>query len=201
VTVRRLLLWRHGQTDWNAEGRIQGQTDSQLADEGVRQAEKAAEPLAALSPTLIVASDLARARDTAEVLATRTGLAVTTDARLRERHWGDWQGHTHAELAVHDAERYVAWRNGERIEVPGAETNEAVGLRAAAGILAAVEASPDDGVVVVVSHGGAIRHSLGYLLGAPAGFAGLVRTLDNCRWADLRPRRDSWVLHAYNVGA
>ena len=186
MTVGRLLLWRHGLTAWNAEGRIQGQTDAELADEGVRQAEKAAELLAALGPAAIVSSDLSRARDTAEVLATRTGLPLRTDVRLRERHWGDWQGHTHAELAVSDPALYAAWRDGERIEVPGAESNETVGA---------------DDVVVVVSHGGAIRHSLGELLGAPSGFARHIGTLDNCRWADLRPRRDSWVLHAYNVGA
>jgi probable phosphoglycerate mutase len=201
VTVGRLLLWRHGLTAWNAEGRIQGQTDAELADEGVRQAEKAAELLAALGPAAIVSSDLSRARDTAEVLATRTGLPLRTDVRLRERHWGDWQGHTHAELAVSDPALYAAWRDGERIEVPGAESNETVGARTAAGIRAAAASVGADDVVVVVSHGGAIRHSLGELLGAPPGFARHIGTLDNCRWADLRPRRDSWVLHAYNVGA
>lgn len=199
MTVQRLFLWRHGLTVWNAEGRIQGQTDSALADEGLRQAEKAAEILAAFGPSAIVSSDLRRARGTAEVLAARTGLVPTTDVRLRERHWGEWQGRTHAELAAADPSRYAAWRGGERISVPGAETNETVGARAAAGILAAAAAS--DGDVVIVSHGGAIRHSLGVLLDAPPGFATLIRTLDNCRWAEVRSRRDGWVLHAYNVGA
>jgi probable phosphoglycerate mutase len=195
--VSRLLLWRHGLTEWNAAGRIQGQLDAPLAEDGLRQAEKAAAVLAGFSPTSIVASDLSRARRTAEELAARTGLSVSIDAGLRERHWGDWQGSTHAELSVQDAERYVAWRDGGRIEVPGAETNAAVGVRAAAALRAA--ASTGD-TVVVVSHGGAIRYGLGELLGAP-DLPRVLRTLENCRWADVRARGDRWVLHAYNVGA
>jgi broad specificity phosphatase PhoE len=195
--VTRLLLWRHGLTEWNAAGRIQGQLDAPLAEEGIRQAEKAASVLAGLEPTAIVSSDLSRARRTAEELAARTGLTVSTDVALRERHWGDWQGSTHAELQVDDPERYAAWRDGGRIEVPGAESNSAVGARAAAAIRAA--ASTGD-TVVVVSHGGAIRYGLGELLGAP-DLPRVLRTLENCRWADVRARGDRWVLHAYNVGA
>jgi probable phosphoglycerate mutase len=195
--VTRLLLWRHGLTEWNAAGRIQGQLDAPLAEEGIRQAEKAASVLAGLEPTAIVSSDLSRARRTAEELAARTGLTVSTDVALRERHWGDWQGSTHAELQVDDPERYAAWRDGGRIEVPCAESNSAVGARAAAAIRAA--ASTGD-TVVVVSHGGAIRYGLGELLGAP-DLPRVLRTLENCRWADVRARGDRWVLHAYNVGA
>ncbi|HEV7824710.1 MAG TPA: histidine phosphatase family protein [Mycobacteriales bacterium] len=195
--MTRLLLWRHGLTEWNAAGRIQGQLDAPLAEEGIRQAEKAASVLAGLEPTAIVSSDLSRARRTAEELAARTGLTVSTDVALRERHWGDWQGSTHAELQVDDPERYAAWRDGGRIEVPCAESNSAVGARAAAAIRAA--ASTGD-TVVVVSHGGAIRYGLGELLGAP-DLPRVLRTLENCRWADVRARGDRWVLHAYNVGA
>jgi probable phosphoglycerate mutase len=195
--VTRLLLWRHGLTEWNAAGRIQGQLDAPLAEEGIRQAEKAASVLAGLEPTAIVSSDLSRARRTAEELAARTGLTVSTDVALRERHWGDWQGSTHAELQVDAPERYAAWRDGGRIEVPCAESNSAVGARAAAAIRAA--ASTGD-TVVVVSHGGAIRYGLGELLGAP-DLPRVLRTLENCRWADVRARGDRWVLHAYNVGA
>jgi probable phosphoglycerate mutase len=197
--VSRILLWRHGLTGYNAEGRIQGQYDAPLADEGVRQAEKAAELLAALAPARIVSSDLSRARRTAEVLAARTGLTVETDRRLRERHWGEWQGRTHAELAAHDAERYEAWRNGGPVAVPGSETTAEVGVRTAAALadlLVADAAAP----VVIVSHGGSIRYGLEEFLGAP-GLSRVLRGLENCHWADLRPRGDRWVLHAYNVGA
>jgi probable phosphoglycerate mutase len=197
--VTRLLLWRHGLTGFNAEGRIQGQYDAPLADEGVRQAEKAAELLAALAPSRIVSSDLSRAWRTAEVLGARTGLTVEPDPRLRERHWGEWQGRTHAELAADDAERYAAWRNGRQFAVPGAETTAEVGVRTAAALLDAADVA-GAGLVVLVSHGGAIRYGLEEFLAAP-GLAGVLRGLSNCRWADVRPRGDRWVLHAYNVGA
>jgi broad specificity phosphatase PhoE len=194
--VTRILLWRHGLTGYNAEGRIQGQFDAPLADEGLRQAEKAAELLAALAPTRIVSSDLSRARRTAEVLGARTGLSVEPDTRLRERHFGEWQGRTHAELAAHDAERYDAWRSGGPVTVPGSESTAEVGVRTAA----ALGDLADSGLVVVVSHGGSIRYGLEEFLGAP-GLSRVLRGLENCHWADVRPRGGRWVLHAYNVGA
>jgi probable phosphoglycerate mutase len=197
--VTRILLWRHGLTGYNAEGRIQGQFDAPLADEGLRQAEKAAELLAALGPVRIVSSDLSRARRTAEVLGARTGLTVEPDPRLRERHWGEWQGRTHAELVAGDAQRYDAWRNGRQVDVPGSETTAEVGVRTAAALADAARVA-DSGLVVVVSHGGSIRYGLEEFLGAP-GLSRVLRGLSNCHWADVRPRGERWVLHAYNVGA
>ena len=195
--MSRLLLWRHGLTAWNAEGRIQGQLDPPLAEEGVRQAEKAAEFLAALAPRLIVSSDLSRARLTAAELAARTGLPVALDERLRERHWGEWQGATHAELAVSDPERYAAWRDGGPVDVPGAESNAEVGVRVAAAL---IEHAPEDGVAVVVSHGGALKHGLARLISVPA-LGPVLRGLDNCRWSEVQRRGEGWVLGAHNVGA
>ncbi|MCW2567109.1 MAG: histidine phosphatase family protein [Mycobacterium sp.] len=195
--MSRILLWRHGLTGYNAEGRIQGQFDAPLADEGLRQAEKAAELLAALAPTRIVSSDLSRARRTAEVLGARTGLSVEPDTRLRERHFGEWQGRTHAELATHDAERYDAWRNGRHVAVPGSESTTECGVRTAAAL---TEIASGEGPIVVVSHGGSIRYGLEEFLGAP-GLSRVLRGLENCHWADVRPRGGRWILHAYNVGA
>jgi probable phosphoglycerate mutase len=197
--VSRLLLWRHGLTTWNAEGRIQGQLDSPLAEEGVVQAEKAAALLASTRPVSIVSSDLSRARCTADALAARTGLPVALDPRLRERHWGQWQGRTHDQLAVEDPERYVAWNGGALVDVPGAEDYEAVGARVAATLRELVSTS-DGGPVVVVSHGGALKHGLIAFLGLPGEAAQVVRGLGNCRWADVRARGTGWSLHSYNVG-
>jgi len=86
--VTTLLLVRHGETDWNAEGRLQGHTDRPLNDFGRRQAAALAERLADDDIDAVYASDLARARETAEILADRLGLAVVTDPDLRERNWG-----------------------------------------------------------------------------------------------------------------
>ena len=82
------MLWRHGQTVWNAERRFQGQSDIALDDVGQAQAERAARLLAALRPDLIVSSDLSRAAQTAAPLSRLTGLAVTLDKDLRERSGG-----------------------------------------------------------------------------------------------------------------
>jgi probable phosphoglycerate mutase len=89
--MTRLIIWRHGNTDWNAANRVQGQTDVPLNDLGREQALAAAPLLAALRPDAIVASDLSRAADTAAALAAPTGLPVRSDQRLRSGT-GCWQG-------------------------------------------------------------------------------------------------------------
>ncbi len=95
MRVRRLVMLRHGQTEYNAGSRMQGQLDTDLTDLGRAQAVAAAEVLAKRQPLLIVSSDLRRAYDTAVALGERTGLPVHVDTRLRETHLGDWQGLTH----------------------------------------------------------------------------------------------------------
>ena len=89
-----LLLVRHGETDWNAEGRLQGHTDRPLNDYGRTQARRLAEQLHGDGIAAIYASDLVRARETAEILSERLGLPVLLDADLRERNWGSWEGLT-----------------------------------------------------------------------------------------------------------
>ena len=98
MRIRRLVMLRHGQTDYNATNRMQGQLDTDLSDLGRNQAGAAAEVLAKRQPLLIVSSDLRRAHDTALVLGERSGLPVEVDTRLRETHLGDWQDLTHVEV-------------------------------------------------------------------------------------------------------
>src|SRR5260370_32298135 len=95
--VRR-VWWRPGRTTWNAERRFQGQSDIPLDETGQAQAERAARLLAALRPDLIVSSDLSRAASTAAPLARLTGLEVTLDKDLRERHGGCWEGLSDTEI-------------------------------------------------------------------------------------------------------
>src|SRR5215467_14607337 len=92
-----LLLVRHGETDWNADGRLQGQTDRPLSDFGRRQARQLAEELDGEQFEAIYSSDLARARETAEIVSERRGLAVRLDPDLREKDWGNWEGLTAVE--------------------------------------------------------------------------------------------------------
>jgi broad specificity phosphatase PhoE len=89
-----LLLVRHGETDWNASGRLQGHTDRPLNDYGRRQARELADRLADDGVAAIYASDLSRAKETAEIVGARLGLPVVIDADLRERNWGSWEGLT-----------------------------------------------------------------------------------------------------------
>jgi glucosyl-3-phosphoglycerate phosphatase len=110
VTLMRLVLWRHGETDYNAALRMQGQLDSQLTATGLGQARRAARPLAELKPDVLVTSDLSRAGDTAAVLAAETGMPLLVDKRLRETHLGTWQGLTHAEVEALYPGGIQVWR-------------------------------------------------------------------------------------------
>lgn len=95
---RRIILLRHGRTAWNAERRYQGQADPPLDEVGHAQAIESAALVAAMDPDLLVSSDLQRAEQTARRIASLTGLALTVDVRLRERHLGHWQGLTRVDV-------------------------------------------------------------------------------------------------------
>ena len=92
--MRKIIIVRHGQTDWNVENRFQGHTDIPLNDTGQAQVEKSALVLASLRPNRLVTSDLLRARETAAAIAKRCGLPVTIDPDLRETYGADWEGKT-----------------------------------------------------------------------------------------------------------
>lgn len=162
--MTRLIVWRHGNTDWNATSRVQGQTDVALNDLGREQARTAAPLLAALRPDAIVASDLSRAAATAAALAALTGLPVRADARLRERHFGRWQGLALTDAAARFPEEYARWRAGD--PDPGAEieTLDDLGKRVGAALQDAADLVPG-GTIVVATHGGAARQGVGHLLG------------------------------------
>jgi probable phosphoglycerate mutase len=196
-----LILWRHGQSVWNADDRVQGQTDVELSEIGRGQAAAAATRLAALKPDYLVSSDLRRAADTAAALAKVTGLPVRYDERLRERHFGDWQGLTLTEVAERWPERYTRWRRGEGVADAGVEDVETLGKRVTAALQEAVAQAPSGSTTVVATHGGAARHGTAGLLGWPEVVARTLGGLDNCHWTDFRfdPVR-GWQLRAHNVG-
>jgi probable phosphoglycerate mutase len=139
--VTTLLLVRHGETDWNAVGRLQGHTDRPLSDFGRRQAEQLAEELEDEPLDAIYASDLARARETAEIAGERLGLPVLLDPDLREKDWGTWEGLTSVER--------------DRVEFVG-ESTEAHQERILGALRRIAERHPG-GRVLVVTHGGSMR--------------------------------------------
>ena len=136
-----LLLVRHGETDWNAAGRLQGHTDRPLNDYGRRQAKELAERLAGEGADAIYASDLVRAKETAEIVGERLGLTVAVDPDLREKDWGTWEGLTGDER-VH-------------VEFEG-ESTEDHRDRVMGAVRRIVARHPEQRIVVV-THGGSLR--------------------------------------------
>ncbi|MDV5145626.1 histidine phosphatase family protein [Streptomyces sp. SBC-4] len=197
---RRIVLWRHGQTSWNLERRFQGSTDIELTETGVAQARRAARLLAALKPDAVVASDLKRASATAAELAALTGHTVAHDSALRETYAGEWQGLTHDEIVARYGEQYAAWKRGEPVRRGGGELETEVADRAAPVVLEHAEKLPDDGTLVVVSHGGTIRTTIGRLLGLEAQHWESLGGLSNCCWSVLGEGARGWRLMEHNAG-
>lgn len=196
----RIILWRHGQTAWNLERRFQGSTDIELTETGVGQARRAARLLASLKPDAIVASDLKRAAATAAELAAVTGLPVTYEEGLRETYAGQWQGLTHDEIIARFGEQYAAWKRGEAVRRGGGELETEVADRAAPVVLRHAEKLPDDGTLVVVSHGGTIRTTIGRLLGLDVHHWEGLGGLSNCCWSVLGQGARGWRLLEHNAG-
>jgi glucosyl-3-phosphoglycerate phosphatase len=184
--VTRLVLVRHGQTAWNLDGRAQGHTDVGLDETGHAQAEVLAPYVAAMSPTALWTSDLARARETAEYVAAATGLEMRLDRRLREFDAGERSGLTTLEFAERFPEAYDAWRDGHITgHVPGAETIAQVTGRMVPALREIWDSTGPAGTTVVVSHGACLKASLVEFLDWPQGVSATLRGLDNCGWTVL----------------
>jgi broad specificity phosphatase PhoE len=152
--VTTLLLVRHGETDWNREGRWQGHSDTHLNEIGRAQAERVAGELDGVD--VVYSSDLARARETAEIIAGRSGLPVRLDARLRERSFGAWEGLSAAEIEAEFRDAHLRWLAGEGPGADDAEPFDAFGRRVREALGEILERHPDE-TVLVVAHGGTVR--------------------------------------------
>lgn len=156
--TRRLVLIRHGETEWNAGHVLQGQADIGLSERGRRQARAIGPLVMDLAPSVAVVSDLSRTRQTANLI----GLdGATPSAAWREADLGEWTGRSKADLLATCADLYRRWRDG-RYDPPGAEGWETFKARVA-GALAALPDTP--GTTVVVTHGGVIRAACALLVG------------------------------------
>ena len=197
VPVPRLVIWRHGRTEWNAVGRFQGQLDPPLDDEGRRQAALVAPFLAAGLPadeTVVVSSDLNRAVETAGHLTELLGVPLRTDARLREHGLGCWEGLTRAEVAERFPEQYADWVAGRPVRDRGGEEAAHVAQRA----LAALADLPPARVAVVVTHGGTAGRLLEALLALGAEHRRVFGSLGNCSWSELWHQAEHWRLIRHN---
>lgn len=197
---KRLVLLRHGRTEWNRIGRAQGHADVPLDDVGLVQASAAAGHLVAYEAAFIWSSDLLRARQTAEEVAKLSGQEVVFDARLREFDVGVRQGLTFEEFEAAQPELIARFRAGERVDVPGAETNEQVAERMVAVLNDAAAALKDGETGIIVGHGASLRNGILAFFDAPAELREMLAGMSNCAWAVLERHRDrGWQIIDYNA--
>jgi glucosyl-3-phosphoglycerate phosphatase len=215
MRIRCLVMLRHGQTEYNAGSRMQGQLDTELSDLGREQAAAAAEILAKRQPLLIVSSDLQRALDTAIALGERSGLPVVVDERLRETHLGDWQGMTHLEVDAAAPGARLAWRDNARWAPHGGESRVDVAARSMPLVAELIAQQGEWGLdepdrpMVLVAHGGLIAALTAALLGLPVDNWPVLGGMGNASWVqlsghsenDAAPEDVRWRLDVWNASA
>jgi 2,3-bisphosphoglycerate-dependent phosphoglycerate mutase len=180
-----ILLARHGETDWNSERRWQGHADQPLNEVGRAQARELARTLADRSIDVVYSSDLARAHETALIVAARLELPVEVDAGLREVDVGDWSGRVHTEIEGLDPEGYRRWQAGGK-GWNGGESYEEMGERVVAAVLRLAERHPGQ-TLLVVTHGGSIRACRATAAGLDyaASRVQAIGSMGNCEVAEL----------------
>ncbi len=208
MRLRRLLLLRHGETDFNVERRMQGHLDSALTELGVAQSRAVAPLLAQRRPERLLSSELRRAADTAEEVGLACGLPVKLDARLRETNLGEWEGRTTSEIEAAEPGVIARWRSDPTWAPPGGESRLDVVARSMP-VITELEAEHADGThdgtdaaVLLCGHGGVFAGLTAALLDLPHANWPVISGLGNCRWAELT-RRDgvrAWRLAGYNLG-
>jgi probable phosphoglycerate mutase len=192
-----LCLVRHGETDWNVEHRIQGQTDTPLNGHGIEQARKAARFLRAFAFHAAYSSDLERARATAGFIVNGRGLEIQTDERLRERRYGVFQTLLYSEAEARHPEIYARYRSrhpdcdlggGESLRMLAARVEECLGQIATA---------HPGRQVLIVTHGGVLdvvyRLATGLPLEAPRDFL-----ISNAAVSVIRGNGTQWQLERWN---
>lgn len=172
----RFCLLRHGETDWNVDGRLQGQFDVPLNDRGRAQAEAAARRLAEFPFSRIVSSDLSRAAQTAAAAGRALGLPVETTPRLRERFFGDFQGLTHEEARARAPQAHASFRERDPdARPPGGGESFAEFFARVRGTLVDLARENAGGSVLIVAHGGVLdmarRFAAGLSLRAARDYA------------------------------
>ncbi len=197
MSEARVLLIRHGETQWNREGRVQGyHADSPLTEAGRGQARALAARLARERVDALYASDTGRATETASPIGAATGLRIIHDAALRERNYGAFEGRTFAEVERDFPEEYETFRTRDpHYAPPGGESAAQFRDR----VMAALERIAAEAAgkrVAVVTHGGvlgiAYRHAMDLPLEARHGYSLANASLNHFRCVDRR-----WLLEAW----
>ena len=195
-TDTHLLVIRHGETEWNRQGRFQGHLNSALNAEGLAQAAALGERLAAERFDLLLSSDLGRALQTASAIAMRTGHEIVVEPRLRERRMGIFQGLTPAEAQARYPGDYARFRSHDPdYVIPGGESLRQLFQRSIA-CFAELAVRHEGRTLAMVTHGGVLamlyRHAMAMPLEAPRDFS-----LHNTGVNRFHHRRGAWQLQSW----
>ena len=200
LTMTDIVLIRHGETAWNAEARLQGHLDIGLNANGVAQARRVAQALASEPFAAIVASDLQRARQTADAIALERNLPVTLDRALRERCFGGFEGLLYDDIEAHFPQDYLRWKARE-IDArypPGvhaAETLREFSARSLAAVISHASDHPAQ-TIAIVTHGGVLdcvyRAACQIGLERPRDFDIMNTGVNRFRWDGSALQLVSW---------
>jgi len=193
----RVYIVRHGETEWNAEGRIQGHTDVSLSDQGRRQAEALARRLAEVPFDIAYSSDLVRANETAQIILGERGISLRPTAQLREYHKGVFEGLTVHEYSKRYPDMYQASLINDLDFAPtGGETIRQTSARMA-GFVAELRENHLEDTVLIVGHGGSLRSVIVALMGLPLE-ANWKFVMGNSALSIFELYSDNGVMRLYN---
>lgn len=162
----RLLFARHGETDWNAEKKIQGSMDIELNETGIQQAHNLAEVLDGQGIECVYTSKLQRASVTARMIADKLDVPCLEKAGLEEICFGDWEGHTWYEVKCADEAKYEYWKANRRdARPPRGETYEELAKRFIAAVVEIIR--EDKGDTLILTHSACIQILLAEMNGTP----------------------------------
>jgi broad specificity phosphatase PhoE len=195
--MTRILLARHGETDWNRDGRWQGHNDQPLNDRGRGQAAALGAHLATMRVDVLYASDLVRARETAAAVEAATGLEAAIDPELREVDVGDWVGCNREQAKERDPEWYRRWADGVVEGYHGGETYAELQRRSVRAFMRITEAA-DGRTAAIVCHGGNIRAIVSEVVGLSAAERWRVAGVANCSLTAIERRNGRLTLVTFN---
>lgn len=195
----KLLLTRHGQTDWNIARRYQGHSDTDLNKVGIHQAEQLAKRLSNETLHAIYSSDLTRALDTANRIQSLqlTAKTVVTDTRWRELSFGNWEGMTYEEMSAHSPDLFDAWmKDSLNISTPAGETHKQLAERVRAAF-DEIKAHHKGETILIVGHSGSMQTLLALTLGVDLSRYWQFR-ISQASLSELTVYEDSVVLNLFN---
>lgn len=196
--MQQVFLVRHGETQWNIERRLQGQSDSRLTEHGEWQAEQVAARLQKIGITHIITSDLQRTRCTAQFIADKCCCSIMEDPRLRELHLGVLEQRCIDKLSVQEEQWRYSLLNGDKNgRIPQGESMQELALRMRQALDACLQL-PSGSKPVLVSHGLALSCLLTTLLGLPA-FSQRRLRLRNCSLSRVDYQRSDWLAEGWII--